>query len=175
MKRKFLYLAAAIAELARFLALLLLAADFGAIGEDGGFPRLFRYAAAPQLLFAAAFFFLWLDEARYGPYKPLAAIGKLALLAAALPLGLELAYSFVEPGSGLRDPGFASLALGFSLGVDLFGLGLAAPRRPGPESRPAPAAEAPLAAAPPAGAAESVPAAMPEALAEAGRSGGAEA
>ncbi|HRZ65222.1 MAG TPA: hypothetical protein P5133_09860, partial [Spirochaetia bacterium] len=167
MKRKFLYLVAAIAELARFLALLLLSADFGAIGEGGGFPRLFRYAAAPQLLFAAAFFFLWLDEARYGPYRPLAAIGKLALLAAALPLGLEVAYSFVEPGSGLRDPGFASLALGFSLAVDLFGLGLAAPRRP--ESWPAAAAEAPLPAAPPAGAAESVPAAMPEALPEAGR------
>ena len=61
MKRRVSSLAAAGVEIARFALLMFLARDFGAIDGGGGFPRLLRYAAAPQLLFALGFFFLWLD------------------------------------------------------------------------------------------------------------------
>ena len=182
MKRKFLYLAAAIAELARFLALMQLSANFGAIGDGEGAPRLFRYAAAPQLLFSAAFFFLWLDYGRYGSYRPLVAVGKLVALVAIVPLALEISYSFVEPGSGIRDPRAAFLALAFIGAEDLFALGLAAKARlPAAEaassSREAPAIPVPAPApeAPPRDAAESVSAEMPSALPEPRAAGKAEA
>ncbi len=92
MQRKPLYLAISAAEILRFLGLAFLAGSLGALGtgaEPSGaaaLGSLFRYVAAPQLLFGAAFFFLWYDRGRYAPYRPLAIVGKILALAAILPV-----------------------------------------------------------------------------------------
>jgi hypothetical protein len=102
---------AAIAEALRFLAIVFLAYDLGALLNPSLFSFL-RYAAVPQLLFAAGFFFLWLDPQRYAPYRPLLLIGKLATLLCFFPLALAL----------LRDPSTAQLSSGpntAALGFDL--------------------------------------------------------
>lgn len=140
MKRNFLHLAASGAELLRFAALMSLAAAFGATDEAGGFPRLIRYAASAQLLFAAGFFFLWLDAARYGSYRPLLAVGKAALLASLVPLAFQVGFALAEPSAGLRDP---RAALGYVIAlaaIDLGSLALLAFTRPPAVEAPAPAA-----------------------------------
>jgi hypothetical protein len=162
MKRKALFLVAAIAEFARFIALMLLASSLGAIGGEGGAPRLLRYASAPQLLFAAGFFFLWLDYARYGSYRPLLGIGKLVALAALLPLAIEAYFAMVEPMASLGEPRSALLLTLFIAAVDigsLAALGL------GGEARAAGAVAGEAAGAIPApeARAESVELAMPAA------------
>jgi len=78
---------------------------------DASVSSLLRYAAAPQLLFAAGFFFMWLDPERYSSYRPLLAVGKLALVVCFLPLAASL----------LRDPN----ATGSTLGVPFLGIYLA--------------------------------------------------
>lgn len=127
MKRRIPHLAAAVAELVRFLALMLLSAKLGVIGaagDEGGGAFLLRYAAAPQLLFAAGFFFLWLDFGRYGIYRPLLAIGKIAALVALLPLSVEIGYYRFVPQASVVDPrGAGSLALAIAA-VDLGSLAL---------------------------------------------------
>ena len=55
MRRKAVHLMAAIVESLRFLALAFLAFDLGLLNPSVS--SLIRYAAAPQLLFAAGFFF----------------------------------------------------------------------------------------------------------------------
>jgi hypothetical protein len=101
MRRKAVHLVAAIAESLRFVAVLFLAYDLGAL-LNPTVSSLIRYAAAPQLLFAAGFFFLWLDPPRYRSYRPLLAIGKAASAACFLPLAAALA----------RDPKAAAIAFG---------------------------------------------------------------
>jgi hypothetical protein len=102
MQRKPLFLAAAVAETLRFLGFVFLAFDLGALLKPS-VSSLVRYGAAPQLLFAAGFFFLWLDPLRYAPYRPLLLVGKAANLLCLLPLAATL----------LGDPGPASLGLPF--------------------------------------------------------------
>jgi len=101
---------AAIAESLRFLAVVFLAFDLGALLSPS-VSSLLRYAAAPQLLFAAGFFFLWLDPRRYGAYRPLLIIGKAASAVCFLPLAAAL----------VRDPNAAAIAFG----LPYIGLGLA--------------------------------------------------
>jgi hypothetical protein len=109
MRRKAVHLLAAIAESLRFLAVAFLAFDVGALLSPS-VSGLLRYAAAPQLLFAAGFFFLWLDSQRYGAYRPLLLIGKAACLVCFLPLAFAL----------MRDPGAAALAFGIpAMGLSL--------------------------------------------------------
>jgi hypothetical protein len=110
MRRKAVHLFAAIAESLRFLAIAFLAYSVGAL-FDSSVSSLLRYAAAPQLLFAAGFFFLWLDPERYATYRPLLMVGKAASALCFLPLA----------GSIVQDPA----AIGVSLGVRGLGLGLA--------------------------------------------------
>jgi hypothetical protein len=125
MKRKIPYLAASCAELARFVMLMILARDFGAIDGAGGFPRLVRYAAAPQLLFAAGFFFLWLDAPRYRQYRPLLAVGKLAGLISLAPLAGEILYARFEHSAQMRDPRAAFVHVLFLAAVDIGSLAIA--------------------------------------------------
>jgi hypothetical protein len=110
MRRKAVHIVAAIAEGLRFLAVVFLAFSVGAL-LDPSVSSLLRYAAVPQLLFAAGFFFMWLDPARYSSYRPLLAVGKAALVVCFLPLA----------GALVRDP----KAMGASLGVPFLGLILA--------------------------------------------------
>lgn len=110
MRRKAVHLFAAIAESLRFFAIAFLAFSVGAL-FDPSVSSLLRYAAAPQILFAVGFFFLWLDRGRYASYRPLLAIGKLASAACYVPLASAL----------VRDP-WASAA---SFGIRGFGLSLA--------------------------------------------------
>lgn len=92
MRRRPVHLAAAIAESLRFLAVAFLAFDAGALLSPSA-SGLLRYAGAPQLLFVAGFFFLWLDPARYGAYRPLLLIGKAASIACFIPLAASLALA----------------------------------------------------------------------------------
>jgi hypothetical protein len=119
MQRKPLFLVAAAAELGRFLALAFLAGALGALRTGDGLSALYRYVAVPQLLFAASFFFLWLDRGRYDAYRPLALAGKIVSLLAFVPLLVALLGS----GAGLflhgRQGPIAAIAC---LAVDLFGL-----------------------------------------------------
>jgi hypothetical protein len=122
MKRKAIHLAAAGAELLRFSALMGLAETLGSLEGGAGAARLFRYAVVPQLLFPVGFFFLWLDGDRYSTYKPLLGTGKIACLAAFLPLAFFLgSYLRAEPYRA-GDPVAASLLAAFVAFVDLAGL-----------------------------------------------------
>jgi hypothetical protein len=120
MQRKPLFLAAAVAELTRFVALAFLAGALGAFRKGEGLSPLYRYLAVPQLLFAAAFFFLWLDRERYEAYRPLTLVGKGVSILAFIPLGLFFfSYGADSPqAGGLQGP----IAALFSLCVDFFGL-----------------------------------------------------
>ena len=110
MRGKAVHIVAAIAESLRFLAVVFLAFSVGAL-LDPSASNLLRYAAAPQLLFAAGFFFMWLDPERYSPFRPLLALGKIAGAVCFLPLALALAGD--------------EAARGRTLGVPRLGLGLA--------------------------------------------------
>jgi hypothetical protein len=110
MRRKAVHIVAAIAESLRFFAVVFLAFSVGAL-LDSSVANLLRYAAAPQLLFAAGFFFMWLDPARYSSYRPLLLIGKAASAVCFLPLA----------GAVIRDSG----AMGSTFGVPYLGLVLA--------------------------------------------------
>ena len=118
MRRKAAHLVAAIAESLRFIAFVFLAFDLGAI-LGPGVSGILRYAAASQLLFAAGFFFLWLDLPRYAAYRPLLAIGKLACIACLLPLALALP----------RNPAAVALAC-FVAAVDVASLLILALAKP---------------------------------------------
>jgi len=76
MRRSIIALIGAGGELVRFFGLMALARVF--LGSAGGKSSLdlFQFAAAPQLLFAGGFFFLWLDPGRYDVFRPLLAAGK---------------------------------------------------------------------------------------------------
>jgi hypothetical protein len=122
MMKKKRFLAASILELLRYFVIGAMAPAIGldAAGKAG--EALFRYALLPQLLFAAGFFFLWLDGERYARYRTLLLVGKVGLI---LP-GALFSFSIhlgARSGAGVFGiPGAApqaSLALVFA---DLFGL-----------------------------------------------------
>jgi hypothetical protein len=110
MRRKAVHLIAAIAEVLRFIALVFLAFSVGAL-LDSSVSNLLRYAAVPQLLFAAGFFFMWLDPGRYASYRPLLAVGKAAGAVCFMPMAASI----------IRDPN----ATGATFGVPFLGISLA--------------------------------------------------
>jgi hypothetical protein len=113
MRGKAVHIVAAIAESFRFLAVVFLAFSVGAL-LDPSVSDLLRYAAAPQLLFAAGFFFMWLDPARYSSYRPLLAIGKASSAVCFLPLGAAIVGDPAARGAVLGVPRLG-LALAFFL------------------------------------------------------------
>jgi len=122
MLRKPIFLAASAVEALRFIALALLADGLGAFREGEGIGSLLRYAQTPQLLFGAAFFFLWWDEARYGAYRPLALTGKGLAFVFALPL-VPGVFAALRPETGTTSrPLMLFLSLVFVLLADLFGI-----------------------------------------------------
>jgi hypothetical protein len=78
--RPFAFLVLAAWELARFY---IVAAFVSAPQSAAGYGTAV-FALAPQILFAAAFFFLWFDYGRYSPYRPLLIAAKLVSLLAAV-------------------------------------------------------------------------------------------
>jgi hypothetical protein len=110
MRRKAVHLIAAIAEGLRFVAVVFLAFSVGAL-LDSSVSNLLRYAAASQILFAAGFFFMWLDPERYSSYRPLLLVGKVAGAVCFLPLAAAL----------VRDPN----ATGSTFGIPALGISLA--------------------------------------------------
>jgi hypothetical protein len=112
MRRKAVHLFAAIAESLRFIAVAFLAFSVGAL-SGSSVSSLLRYAAAPQLLFAAGFFFMWLDAGRYASYRPLLLVGKIASVACFIPLAAAL----------VRDPGAAMIGFGMAA-VDIMSLSI---------------------------------------------------
>jgi hypothetical protein len=119
MRRKAVHLIAAIAESLRFLSVVFLAFDVGAL-LNPSVSSLLRYAAAPQLLFAAGFFFLWLDQRRYAAYRPLLLIGKAASLLSFLPLAPALMR---DPQASASSFGLPYMGLVFALFMLLVDLG----------------------------------------------------
>lgn len=109
MRRKPVHLIAAIAESFRFFAVAFLAYSIGALGS-ASVSSVLRYAAAPQILFAVGFFFLWLDPLRYGSYRPLLLVGKAASLVCFLPMGATVLADPAARGISLGQP-----ALGFGM------------------------------------------------------------
>lgn len=138
MKRGPLFLAAALVEVLRFFVLMIFAAALGLLTQHQLIPYFLRYLAVGQLLFAAAYFFLWLDGERYAVYRPLALAGKAVSLLAFSPLLIALLGSGGGEGYLLAG-GTARYAAAFLPLADLLGiLLLALYRRPG-----APAADKP--------------------------------
>jgi hypothetical protein len=127
MRRKAVHLMAAIVESLRFIAIAFLAFDLGLL-LNPSVSSLLRYAAAPQLLFAAGFFFLWLDPSRYGSYRPLLLIGKVASVACLLPLARSVA---IAPGAASFGLPFLAIALIFFIGaVDIASISILALAKP---------------------------------------------
>jgi len=126
MKRRPILLAAAIAELLRFFALMTLAQGLGLFRAANGAERLFRYGAAPQLLFAAGFFFLWLDHVRYNAYRPLLIVGKIAGLVVLVPVALLLGDYLKAAQAMLPHPGTVAALVGVIALVDVLSLTLLA-------------------------------------------------
>jgi len=112
---------AAIAESFRFLAIVFLAFDLDVLFGPSA-SGLLRYAAAPQLLFAAGFFFLWLDPGRYDAYRPLLIVGKLASIACFLPLALALARDPKASAVSLGVPGLGGILASLIVIVDIASL-----------------------------------------------------
>ncbi|MGB4586990.1 MAG: hypothetical protein WBH66_08105 [Rectinemataceae bacterium] len=85
--RKARFLAGSVASLVKPLFLGSVAVGLG-LSDSGGFASSFlRYLIFPQLLPAICLFFLFLDEGKYSPFKPLVAlfeIGSLLFLALSL-------------------------------------------------------------------------------------------
>lgn len=101
MRRTPLYFICAGLELARYFALVYAAGPFTAASPSA--PQLFRLLAAPNAVFAVAFFFLGLDRARYAAYRPLMLVGKsVALFSGAIALPRLLGFG------GSPDPAGAS-------------------------------------------------------------------
>jgi len=125
MKRKPVFLAASIAELARYALLSFAAFDAGiAFGSPRG--EVFRYSSSAQLLCALGFFFLWLDLPRYAQFARLLIVAKgVGLLLAAIPfidvlvLGRRIWY--IADPQLLGPAAYAAIAA-----IDLFGLGVLA-------------------------------------------------
>ena len=121
MRRAPVHLVAAIAESLRFLAVAFLAFSVGA-ASDSSVSGMLRYAAAPQLLFAAGFFFMWLDRPRYGEYRPLLFVGKAACAVCLVPLAAALSRDPTAASTSFGLPR-AGLALAFFVAaVDIFSL-----------------------------------------------------
>ena len=138
MKRRPIHLAAVIAEILRFFALIMLAQSLGLFRGASGAARLMRYAAAPQLLFPAAFFFLWLDRERYKAYRPLLILGKIVSLAALLSVAVLVGDFLRAEPDMMPNPGAAILYLGILVIVDLGALAVLALGGAEPERSPAP-------------------------------------
>jgi hypothetical protein len=121
MRSKAVHIVAAIAESLRFFAVVFLAFSVGAL-LDPSVSSLLRYAAAPQLLFAAGFFFMWLDPARYSPYRPLLIIGKAASAICFLPLAAALVGSEAAKGATFGLPRLGLELAFFLAAVDVMSL-----------------------------------------------------
>jgi len=117
MQRKPLFLAAAVAETARFFSLAFLANALGGLHEATSLPSFIRYASAAQLIFVLGFFFLWLDRQRYDSYRSLLFVGKMVSLAAFLPFFATLLQA-QRSGLGDGSPFVPALA---AFAVDAFG------------------------------------------------------
>lgn len=121
MRKNKRFLAASVTETVRFFLVLFLASSFG-LG-DGSVPgrALFGYACLPQLLFAAGFFFLWLDRPRYSVFRTLLLSGKLALALPGVFLALSLKAS-LRGVAGLSLPGNTMPVCAAVVFIDLFSL-----------------------------------------------------
>lgn len=77
MRRSIIALIGTGGELVRFFGLVALARAFLGSADSKSSLAFLQFAAAPQLLFAGGFFFLWRNPERYGVYRPLLALGKV--------------------------------------------------------------------------------------------------
>lgn len=105
MKRIPLYFVFTGIELVRYFLLTYMAGPLPASAASSA--QILRLLAAPNILFAAAFFFLAVDRERYAVYQPLLIVGKAAAVFSA---SLALPGILGRMYSGAPD-GFSSWAL----------------------------------------------------------------
>ncbi len=148
MRRSIITLLGAGGELVRFFGLAALCRAF--LGNSGSpaSQALYQFAAAPQLLFAGGFFFLWRDPIRYGVYRPLLAAGKALCVLTLASLTVRFLLFFRQDIYVAGDPAAMLAAMAaFLLWDAAAGIALVVSLRepPGsPEPSPAdPGAESP--------------------------------
>jgi hypothetical protein len=136
MRRTPLFFAFAGLELIRYFVLVNVAGPFSAPSLAAS--QILRLLAAPNILFAAAFFFLAIDRERYAVYQPLLMLGKaVSVFSAAFAIPGILGKLF----SG-ASTGFTSWAVIPIMGWDLAAaLVLLLWTPPGTEHRPPPSPE----------------------------------
>lgn len=121
--RKARYLVAGAASLAKPLFLGTIAVGIG-LGDSGGFASAYlRCLIFPSVVPAVCMFFLYVDETRYGAYKPLAgfmAIGSATLLAAAIFPGLRDAQKLLIAAKDVHVLARSVAAFLAALLADLF-------------------------------------------------------
>jgi len=119
MRRTPQYFACAGLELARYFALVYAAKPFTAGWPMA--PTVLRIVAVPNLVFAAAFFFLGLDTETYSAYRPLILLGKaISVFSSALALPKLLNFGGDDPTGSVS---YAILAMA---AWDLIAIGLLA-------------------------------------------------
>ncbi|PKL05636.1 MAG: hypothetical protein CVV53_08495 [Spirochaetae bacterium HGW-Spirochaetae-9] len=136
--RKARFLVGSIASLVKPLFLGSIAVGVG-LSDSGGFASSFlRYLIFPQLLPALCLFFLFLDEKKYGPFKPLVAvfeIGSLLFLALSLlsaaqnPQKLMVSTASFQGLSGTVVAFFIAFVIDIFCGATLIPGGATAPSR----------------------------------------------
>ena len=104
MRRSIITLLGAGGELVRFFGLTALARAFLGRAAGKSTLALLQFVAAPQLLFAGGFFFLWLDPRRYGAFRPLLAGGKALCVLTLATLLARFAFSFRQGLPPQGDP-----------------------------------------------------------------------
>ncbi len=122
MRKKKRFLAASIVELLRYFIIdaLVPAVGLDASGKLG--TALLRYAVLPQLLFAAGFFFLWLDGERYARFRTLLLVGKAGLILPGAFLALSIYLGSRSGSGGFMIPQAALGAVSALAFADLYGL-----------------------------------------------------
>jgi hypothetical protein len=136
MRRTPLFFAFAGLELIRYFTLVNVAGPFSAPSVAAS--QILRLLAAPNILFAAAFFFLAIDRERYAVYQPLLILGKaVSLFSAAFTIPGMLGTLFSGASAGFT--GWAVIPI---MGWDLAAaLVLLLWKTPETEHRPPPSPE----------------------------------
>ncbi|MBU0927654.1 MAG: hypothetical protein KKA67_07885 [Spirochaetes bacterium] len=107
MRRTYRYFALAGVELARYFAIVYAAGPFIAVLTSG--TQVIRLVAAPNVVFAVAFFFLGVDRERYAAYRPLIVVCKaVALFSSVIALPRLFGLGGSEPS---KPAAYAVLAI----------------------------------------------------------------
>ena len=139
--RRARFLAGSVASLVKPLFLGSVAVGLG-LSDSGGFSSSFlRYLIFPQILPAICLFFLFLDEDRYGPFKPLVAlfeIGSMLFLALSLLSAVRNLQKLMVSTANLQGLSGTAIAIFVVFLIDIFCGATLIPGGPGSRSKTRP-------------------------------------